>query len=133
MREVETFIDSLPKDEREILKWLRELIISADDRISEKLSYSVPYFSRNRRLFFLWPASVIPGPPGKRLNAPKVTFGFCYGNLLSNAQTLLVDENRRQVFTIPIYHALEIPDQWLREIINEAILVDDAFNKKKNR
>jgi hypothetical protein len=76
MRDVETFIDSLPKDERVILKWLRELIISADDRISEKLSYGVPYFSRNRRVFFLWPASAIPGPPEKRLNGHKVRFGF---------------------------------------------------------
>jgi hypothetical protein len=131
MREVESFINSLPKDEQIILKWLREMIISADDRISEKLSYGVPYFSRNRRLFFLWPASAIPGPPEKKLRSPKVTFGFCYGNLLSNDQGLLVDEHRKQVFTIPISGASEISDHLLREIINEAILVDDEFKRKK--
>ena len=86
MRDVENFIDSLPKGERVILKWLREKIISADERISEKLSYGVPYFIRNRRLFFLWPASAIPRHYEKQDGAPRVTFGFCYGNLLSNAQ-----------------------------------------------
>ena len=132
MRDVENFIDSLPKGERVILKWLREKIISADDRISEKLSYGVPYFIRNRRMFFLWPASAIPRHYEKQHGAPQVTFGFCYGNLLSNAQGLLVDEKRKQVFTIPIYSIAEIPEQPLRETINEAILVDDQFKKKKN-
>jgi hypothetical protein len=60
MREVQEYIEGLAADERIILKRLRDLILDTDPRIVEKLSYGVPYFFRNRRLFFLWPASALP-------------------------------------------------------------------------
>ena len=53
MRDVQEFIEGLAADERIIVKRLRHLILDTDPRIVEKLSYGVPYFFRNRRLFFL--------------------------------------------------------------------------------
>ena len=44
MREVQEFIEGLAADERIIVKRLRDLILDADPRIVEKLSYGVPYF-----------------------------------------------------------------------------------------
>src|SRR5687767_7311551 len=102
MREVQDFIDGLAADERIIVKRLRDLIVDADPRIVEKLSYGVPYFFRNRRLFFLWPASALPYSAAKKVITPKVTMGFCYGKLLSNDQGLLRRGNRKQVFTMSV-------------------------------
>src|SRR5687768_7552647 len=98
MQDIEAFVDNLPKDEQVILKRLRGLILQTDPRIRETLSYGVPYFSRYRRLFFLWPASSVPCSDHRKQAPPppKVTVGFCYGNLLSNVQGLLSAEGRKQ-------------------------------------
>lgn len=131
MQEIEEFIENLPGDEKVILKRLRALILQAEPRITEKLSYGVPYFSRNRRLFFLWPASAIPCLHQKDPAPPKVTLGFAYGNLLSNDQGLLISERRKQVFTIPFFSQTAIDERLLTEVINEAILVDEQFFGRK--
>ena len=130
MQEIEDFIENLPRDEKVILERLRALIFGAEPRLTEKFSYGVPYYSRKRRLFFIWPASAGPvGSENKR--TPKVTLGFCYGNLLSNDQGLLVKDGRKQVFTIPFSHPDEIADGVISEILNEAILVDQQFFGRK--
>jgi hypothetical protein len=41
-----------------------------------------------------------------------------------------VSENRKQVYTIEFSGMSNIPDQQLREIIQEAVLVDDQFKRK---
>ena len=132
MRDVQEFIEGLAADERIIVKRLRHLILDTDPRIVEKLSYGVPYFFRNRRLFFLWPASTFPDSAAKKTNAPKVTIGFCYGNLLSNDQGLLQKGKRKQVFTIPVNTVADIKEALLREIVNEAIIADNAFFSEIN-
>lgn len=131
MRDVQEFIEGLAADERIIVKRLRDLILDTDPRIVEKLSYGVPYFFRNRRLFFLWPASALPYSTAKKMIAPKVTMGFCYGHLLSNDQGLLRKGNRKQVFTISVNTLADINEPLLREIVNEALIADTAFFSKK--
>lgn len=135
MQEVDEFIINLPKDEQVILKRLRALIFQAEPRITEKISLGVPYYSRHRRLFFLWPASAVPCPQmlDKKPAPPKVTLGFCYGNLLSNAQGLLISEGRKQVYTIKISSLSNIDEKLLSEVLNEAVLIDDQFFRKKNK
>lgn len=133
MRNVEDFIDELPNDERLITQRLRLLILDADPRIKEKLSYGVPYFSRHRRLFFLWPAS----KPGlkKESNRPlsKVTMGFCYGNLLSDEEGVLLRDGRKQVYTIEFSSSADINERQLSEIIAETLMVDEQFFRKPRR
>lgn len=131
MRNIGDFISSLPKDEQIIVKMLRNLIIDADPRVQEKLSYGVPYYSRNRRMFFLWPASALSSARSKKKAPPMVTMGFCYGNLLSNEQQILNRENRKQVFTIPFSSVSEIDERILLEVVNEAIIIDDNFLKNR--
>jgi Domain of unknown function (DU1801) len=126
--DVNEFIINLPKAERIIVSRLRDLLFETEPRFREKLSYGVPYFSRNRRVCFLWPASAPLGPT----NA-KVSFGFCYANLLSNAQGLLLKEGRRQVYITRFSSVNEIDEKLLLEIIHEALLVDDLHFQKKNQ
>ena len=57
--------------------------------------------------------------------------GFCYGNLLSNDQGLLQQENRKQVSTISINTLADINERLLREIVNEALIADAQFFSKK--
>jgi uncharacterized protein YdhG (YjbR/CyaY superfamily) len=132
MQAVEQFIENLPKDERLIAKRLRQLVLDCDPRLQEKLSFGVPYYAHHRAILFIWPAShVVYGTPRKRPSG--VTLGFCYGNLLSNDQGLLLKENRKQVYIIKFSSADEIDERLITEIIQEAILVDDTFKKKKKK
>lgn len=127
MESVEDFILNLPSDERILVTKLRMLLFEIEPRFREKLSYGVPYYSRHRRVCFIWPSSAPLGPT----NA-KVSFGFCFANLLSNVQGILLSEGRKQVHIVRYSSIKEIDETVLREIILEAILVDDlAFSKKK--
>lgn len=112
MRAIEDFIDDLSDDnERRISRRLRTLILDADPRITEKLSYGVPYFSRYRRLFFLWPASQSGLRKHTNRPSPKVTLGFCCGNLLSHAQGVLIQDGRKQVYTTEFYSPADINEK----------------------
>ena len=132
MKEVETFLAELSGDEKTIVSRIRNLILDCDPRIGERLSYGVPYFFHHRAICFLWPIS--KQPPNYPPPAPdreKVSFGFCYGNLLSNDQGLLLLENRKQESINKIYRPKDIQEQKFREIILEAIIMDDEFAKQK--
>ena len=131
MQDIEDFIQNLPRDEKVTLQRLRSLIFQAEPRITEKMSYGVPYFSRHRRIFFLWPASAIPCAYLKNTAPPQVTLGFCYGNLLSDEQGLLIREGRKQVFTIPFFPRTQIDERLLSEVLMEAVLVDEQFFRRK--
>jgi hypothetical protein len=134
MNEVTDLIAGLPDDERVISERLRTLILEAEPRLQEKLSYGVPYFFHHRRVCFIWPVSLIPaGYAPKEPLKTKVTLGLCYGNLLSNEQGLLEKGNRKQVYTIGFTSIADINDQAIHEIILEAALVDDQFKKTKKK
>src|SRR6187549_1741561 len=134
MQDVETVIAELPSDERAIAKRLRALILDIDPRIREKLSYGVPYFFHHRRICFVWPTSCLPcGEYSLKKTGTKVTLGLCYGNLLSNDRGLLLQEGRKQVFVIKYTSVNEIDEKAVREILQEAVLVDDEFNKVKKK
>ena len=120
------FIASLPNDERILVSKLRALLFDTEPRFREKLSYGVPYFSRNRRVCFLWPSSAPFGP-----TTAKVSLGFCYANLLSNVQGLLLKEGRKQVYIVRFSSISEIDEKLLLEIIQEALIVDDLFLQEK--
>lgn len=132
MQDVETYLDTLSGNERVIMQRLRTMIFRAEPRISEKLSYGVPYFSRHRRLFYLWPSSALPRRQQTEPDpSPGVMLGFCYGNLLSNDQGLLVKEGRKQVFTIPVLTLTAKKEKLISEVINEAVYVDEQFFGRK--
>lgn len=120
MNSIEEFIDSLPPKERVIVKLLREIILDVDPRITEKLSYGVPYYSRKRRICFIWPQSAAYGPKDAL-----VSFGLCYGHMLSNEQGVLLSEGRTQVSIIKYSILSEIDAPVVNAILQEALLVDD--------
>ncbi|MFZ6014176.1 MAG: DUF1801 domain-containing protein [Bacteroidota bacterium] len=133
MATIEDYISALPKDEQVIMKRLRSLILEIEPRVEEKINYGVPYFTRHRMLFFLWPGTISEcgSHHDRKPDAPKVTMGFCHGNLLSNEQRLLASDGRKQVYVIRFFSHADINEPALREIIQEAVIVDQEFQKRK--
>lgn len=130
--DVEEFIGGLEPTEKVLVNRLRKLILDVDPRLQEKLSYGVPYFFHNRRICFIWPASHFPCSDDKRKEYPeKVQLGFCYGNLLSNEQGVLLAEGRKQVYLMKFTSPSEIDDKIIREIVMEAVMIDDSFKAPK--
>ncbi|MGE0587063.1 MAG: DUF1801 domain-containing protein [Cyclobacteriaceae bacterium] len=126
MADVDEFVASLPRSERVITQTLRNIIMDSDPRITEKLSYGVPYFSIRRRICFVWPASAPYGP-----RDGKVSLGLCYGYLISDHDGLLQMDGRTQVSVARFSALSEIDERKINEIMQEAILVDNMKLKRK--
>ena len=128
-RTFEDFYFDLPEQEQQIVDVLREIVLEAAPNFREKISYNVPYYFLNSRVCFIWPSSVKPGPRAG------VVFGLCRGQMLSNEQGLLELENRKEVGTITFRRPEEIDADAVREILYEAILLDEeiARGKRKRR
>lgn len=128
MQDIEDFISILPRQEQLITRKLRSIILDADPRIREQFSYGVPYYFRNRRMCFIWPATAPHGPKGS-----VVSLGFCYGHMLSDGQGILKMEGRTQVSIVQYQSLREINETILMEVLQEAIMVDDLKFKKNKK
>ena len=126
-RTFEDFYYNLPEQEKVIVDLLRELVLEAAPNFREKISYNVPYYFLNSRVCYIWPASVKPGPRAG------VVFGLCRGQMLSNEQGLLELENRKEIGTITFRLPEEIDQDAVREILYEAILVDEEIAREKRK
>ena len=123
------FLLALPDEERLITRRLREIILETEPRLIEKRNYGVPYYARNKQVCFIWPVSAPDAPNAKNqtTNGTLVSFGLCYGNLLSNEHGLLLAEGRKQVYIIRLrsFKELTTLEKSIVEIIHEAVLVDE--------
>ncbi len=124
------FTLALPKEERLIFNRLREFVLETDPRLIETNNYGVPYYSRHRRICFIWPVSAPDAPTAKnqKQDGTLVSLGFCYGNLLSNDQGLLLAEGRKQVYIIRFRSLSDFTsnEKQIAEILNEAIFLDQV-------
>ncbi|MGZ5302557.1 MAG: DUF1801 domain-containing protein [Bacteroidia bacterium] len=93
-RNVQEFLDYLPENEREIKQKLREIILDCLPNCKEKLSFNVPFYSINKSVCFIWPASVLWG---NKKNYEGVRLGFSYGSLMQDKDNYLDKGNRKQV------------------------------------
>ena len=127
MKTLDDFLAELDESEVKIVQTLRDLVRNTAPDFEEKISYGVPYYFRHYRVCFIWPASVKPGPKSG------VVLGFCKGFLLSDEQKLLEKENRKEVYMITFHQPNEINPDVLKEIILEAILVDEEVYKERKK
>jgi len=123
----EEFFDYISRDELKIVNLLRSLIFQCIPECVEKLSYNVPYYSRNRRICFIWPASI----PWGTVNLQGVQFGFCYGSYLRDESNYLERKGRKQVFCKTFFTSEEINPDILRSFLFEALEIDNSFKRKK--
>lgn len=134
-KSVDEIIISLPRAEQVLMKRLRSLILECLPKAEEKVSYSVPFYRRNRMICFIWPPSIFWGPNRtlETQQAKGVALGFCQGNLMSNEDRVLLAEGRKQVYCMYFYSLKDINDSQLRALLFEAGLVDESFRKKKRK
>lgn len=125
---VDELFDFLPEHELQLLKLLRNLVIDSVPGIREKLSYNVPYYEKNRGMFFIWPASVLWG---KQPTYKGVRFGFQQGYLMADETAYLDKGSRKQVFWKEFSHIKEVDIALLKAYIFEAVLIDEQFKKRK--
>jgi len=130
---VEDLITGLQGKEKVIMQRLRSLIMEAEPRLQEKLSYGVPLFFRNRRICFLWPASFSACTLKPVPENFSVTLAMCYGNRLSNDQGLLHQDKNSKTFTITFSSLSGINERSVQEVIREAVLVDEEFGNYKKK
>ncbi len=120
---LEDLLDFLPTKERQLIEQLRELVFENVPGVTERLSYSVPYYKRNKDICFLWPASVLWG---KNKSHKGVRFGFTRGHLLTDEAAYLERGTRKQVFWKD-FAKLTKPDiETLRQYLLEAVLIDES-------
>ncbi len=125
MKTFDDFYYNLTESEKAIVSLLRKIILDTAPGLEEKISYGVPYYFRKTRVCFIWPASVKQGPKSG------VQLGFCKGYLLSNEQRILESGGRKEVYTITYHAVKEIKPALIREVIHEAIIVDEETAKNK--
>lgn len=126
---IEEFLAFLPEDELKIVAFLRKLIEDCVPNSTEKLSYNVPFYKKNKGLFFIWPASVLWG---KQQTYQGVRFGFQQGHLLTDEIGFLEKGNRKQVYWKDFKSIQEIDVALLRSYIFEAAFIDEQFKPKKH-
>lgn len=114
MTEAEEFIYSYDGSQREIMLCIHKLL--ADElNLTDKLRFKIPFYYRNSWICYL--------NPGKNNS---IEFAFVRGNELSNAQGLLNSKGRKQVWSIELTSISGLPMKKLKEIIHEAILLDET-------
>ena len=117
------FLDHLPESELEIVEELRRIVYESIPDIKEKLSYNVPFFSRKRRICFIWPASV----PWGNVPMNGVQFGFTSGYLLNDDLNYLEKGTRKQVYSKTYYSLDDLDPLILRPYLFEALSIDNNF------
>ncbi len=119
-RDVDDFLEFLPKDERKIVDVLRNLVFQCLPDAREKLSYNVPYFFGKQRIAFIWPASV----PWGMSQTEGVLLGFCKGHLMRDPYKILDRTNRKVVGTLLFTDLTQIDEDVIREYLFEAGEID---------
>jgi hypothetical protein len=127
-RTVGEFLDYLPPAELKIVERLRELVFECIPDAKEKLAYNVPFYYRYARIVFIWAGSV---PWGK---TPKegVELGFCRGHLLSDPSYLNAG-NRKEVYIKTFYSTKDIDADAVRQLLYEAVVIDEEEHRAKRR
>ena len=123
-RNVDEFLEFLQEDELKTVKLLRQIIFDCVPNITEKLSYNVPFYKKNKGMFFIWPASILWG---KKKSYSGVRFGFQQGYLLRDDLNILLKGNRKQVYYLDFLNLIDIDIDILKTYIFDAVLVDEQL------
>ena len=113
MNAVWDFIIDQPEPERTILQALDSLL-TENPAISSRIRYRVPFYYRKS-----WVCYLNPQKKGG------IEICFLRANELSNTQNLLDFKDRKQVAGLTVRDVKELPVETLREVIQEALLLDE--------
>jgi len=114
MSAVEHFIFQQDGNQREILLHLHGLL-AHELGLDPKIRFKIPFYYRKSWVCYLNP-----------LKNDGIELAFLRGYQLSNAQGLLHSKGRKQVHGIAFYSVEEIPEEAVRAIVHEALLLEDV-------
>jgi hypothetical protein len=116
----------LPENERIIVDVLRQIIIeNLPAGCKEKISYNVPFFSGNKGICIIWPATIPRG--GIKTG---VLLGFWHGNKLVDEDRYLAQGTNKQVFYKIFKTPEEIDEDAIVKLLKEALKVDVSRARK---
>lgn len=121
-RTIDDFLVFLPEGERKIVDNLRRIIFDCMPNVSERLSYNVPFYKRNKNICFIWPSSILWG---KSKSYEGVRFGFTSGHLLQDEIAYLDKGNRKFVCYKDFLSCEEIDEPLLKSYLFEALDIDN--------
>lgn len=121
MTEVENLIYQFENTQREILLFFHELL-TIDYMLTDKVTFNNPCYYKNSWICYLKP-----------MKNEKVELAFLRGNELSNSQGILKDKGRKQLRSIEIADLKEIDLDLVKEILNEAIHLDETTPYESKR
>jgi len=123
MTDVEDFIQQYEGNQRKVMRFLHQLL-SKELSLTDKIRFGIPFYYRKS-----WICYMNPTKKGT------IEFAFTRGNELSNEQGLLESKGRKQVYSVEFESVNDIPQETLNEIIQEAILLDEAkpYASKRKR
>lgn len=121
MTEVENLIYQFENPQREIMLYFHRMLTN-DYLLTEKVTFNNPCYYKQSWICYLRP-----------LKADKVELAFLRGNELSNSQGILKDNGRKQLRSIELADIKTIQLDVIREIINEAIYLDETTPYESKR
>ena len=118
MKSVEDYIYSFEGNEQEVLLYFNELLM-AFPTVTCKIRYKIPFYYQNTWVCYLNP-----------VKPSKIALCFLRGYEMSNEQGLLESKGRKQVSSVDFSSLDEIPKEAIREVINEALFLDETVPYK---
>jgi hypothetical protein len=122
-KSIEDFICSLPKNEKNITIRLREIILETNPSFAEKFAYGVPYYYLNKRVCFVWPASV----PRSGFKSG-VILGISNGVILKKKFDVISCGSCKVIGWIQYHSLKEIKPKIIKEILAEATIFQEMQN-----
>jgi len=117
---VDNFIYNLDNEKRQIVEYLRYIILSSAPTIEEKFSYKAPFYYYLGMLCYI------------NVRKKDVDLGLCHGAELSNSNKIINTEKRKVVGVVTFKSYNDIIENQIRELIQEALILNELkFNIKK--
>lgn len=110
-KEVSEYINNLSEDKKEIVKALREIILSVDPSLNESLKWKQPVYSKKGDICYIFPA-------GNHVN-----LGFYNGTELKDPKKLL-EGTGKTMRHIKIRSLEDIDKEYFGELVSDAIFKD---------
>jgi len=126
MEGIQDFIYELENNQRDIMQYLHDLMLTFPD-LTGKIRYKVPFYYRKSWMYYMNPQK-----------EDTVELCFLRGNELSNVQDLLDFKDRKQVGGITFASVQDIKtiEEPLFELLQEVFLLDDTVpyaSKRKKK
>ncbi|SNT19248.1 protein of unknown function (DU1801) [Ekhidna lutea] len=117
MSTIQHFILGLDGQQKAIVSYLHHMMLEYD--LIGKIRFKIPMYFQKSWVCYLNP-----------IKNDGIELAFLNGYQLSNEQGILQAKNRKMVAGIDIFHVNEIPETAVREIINEALILDQIAKTK---